>query len=308
MSTNNWTTNNISSQTGKTILITGANSGLGLEAATVLSGKGAKVIITARNLSKGNKAISTIKQRYPKADIELMQLDLADFNSIKKFSAEFHSKYTHLNVLINNAGIMAPPKKELTKQGFEAQFGINHLGHFLLTGLLLDILKNTPNSRIAVQSSIVHKQKSYGGEIYFNDLNFEKAYNANFAYGQSKLANILFAHELDRRLKENKINTIVTIAHPGFTKTNLQDDFPFLMKLIVNLMAMKVEQGALPILRAATEDGLKGSEFFGPTKMGELKGYPELVKASIYANNQDIAKKLWEVSAHLTGMNYSFDK
>jgi NAD(P)-dependent dehydrogenase (short-subunit alcohol dehydrogenase family) len=308
MSTNNWTANNIPSQKDKTILITGANSGLGLEAATVLAGKGAKVVITARNLSKGNKAVSEIKHKYPKADIELMLLDLADFDSIKQFSVAFHSKHQQLHVLINNAGIMTPPKRETTKQNFEAQFGINHLGHFLLTGLLLDILIKTPNSRIAVQSSIVHKQKSYGGEIYFDDLNFEKSYNANFAYGQSKLANILFAYELDRKLKENKLDTIVTLAHPGVTKTNLQDDFPFLMKFIVNLIAMKAEQGALPILRAATEEDLKGSDFFGPTKMGELKGYPELVKASDYANNQAIAKKLWDVSAKLTGMNYSFVK
>jgi NAD(P)-dependent dehydrogenase (short-subunit alcohol dehydrogenase family) len=202
---------------------------------------------------------------------------------------------------------MNPPKREVTKQNFEVQFGTNHLGHFLLTGLLLDILKNTPNSRISVQSSIVHKTESMKPDIYFDDLNFEKSYNRDQAYAQSKLANLLFAYELDRRLKANNINTIVTAAHPGYTKTNLQANSGFLMSVILNnILAQNVKIGALPILRAATEKNLKGGEYFGPTKTMEMKGYPELVKSSDKSYDKDLAKKLWEVSEKLTNHNYQF--
>lgn len=308
MATSNWTADNIPSQQGKTILITGANSGLGLEASRVLSGKGAQIIMAVRNLQKGKEAADKIKKQNPNAKLEIMQLDLADFNSIRKFSDEVHSKYSQIHTLIDNAGIMAPAKRELTKQNFEAQFGTNHLGHFLLTGLLLDIIKKTPNSRIAVQSSIVHKLKDYNADIHFDDLNFDKGYNKNYAYGQSKLANLLFAYELDRKLKAHNIPTIVTVAHPGYTNTNLQKNYGFLVSVIFNnLVAMPVQQGTLPILRAATEEGLKGSEFFGPTKGNEMKGYPELVKSSDKSYDKELAKKLWDVSEKLTGITYNFD-
>ena len=303
----NWTTNNIPSQQGKTFLITGANSGLGFEATKVLSKKGAHIIMTARNLQKGNEALEAIKKENPNAKLDLMLLDLADFESIRNFSNEFHSKYSKLDVLINNAGVMNPPKREVTKQHFEVQFGTNHLGHFLLTGLLLDILKNTPNSRVSVQSSIVHKTESMKPDIYFDDLNFEKSYNRDQAYAQSKLANLLFAYEFDRRLKANNINTIVTAAHPGYTKTNLQANSGFLMSVILNnILAQNVKIGTLPILRAATEENVMGGEYFGPTKMMELKGYPELVKSSDKSYNKDLAKKLWEVSEKLTNLKYQF--
>lgn len=303
----NWTAENIPPQNGKTILITGANSGLGFEATKVLSKKEAHIIMTARNLQKGNEALEAIKKENPSAKLHLMQLDLADFNSIREFSDEFHSKYSKLDVLINNAGVMNPPKREVTKQNFEVQFGTNHLGHFLLTGLLLDILKNTPNSRVSVQSSIVHKTESMKPDIHFDDLNFEKSYNRDQAYAQSKLANLLFAYELDRRLKTNNINTIVTAAHPGYTKTNLQANSGFLMSVILNnILAQNVKIGTLPILRAATEENVMGGEYFGPTKMMELKGYPELVKSSDKSYNKDLAKKLWEVSEKLTNLKYQF--
>ena len=309
MATSNWSEDKIPSQQGKTILITGANSGLGLEASKVLSKKGAQVIMTVRNLQKGKEAVETIKKENPNAKLDLMILDLADFDSIRKFSDEFHSKYSQLHVLINNAGVMAPPKRELTEQGFEVQFGANHLGHFLLTGLLLDILKKTPNSRIAVQSSGVHKLKQYGGaDIFFADLNFEKSYNKDYAYGQSKLANLLFTYELDRKLKTHNVSIVVTAGHPGYTNTNLQKNYGFFVYVIMNnLLAQKVDMGTLPILRAATEENLKGSEYFGPTKMGEMKGYPELVKSSDKSYDKQIAKRLWEVSEKLTGFTYKFD-
>lgn len=309
MATSNWTADKIPSQQGKTILITGANSGLGLEASKVLSKKGAQIIMAVRNLQKGKEAVEAIKKENPKANLDLMVLDLSDFDSIRKFSSEFHSKHSRLDILINNAGVMAPKNRELTKQGFEVQFGANHLGHFLLTGLLLDILKKTPNSRVAVQSSLVHKQKNYGGaDIFFEDLNFEKSYNKDYAYGQSKLANLMFAYELDRQLKSHNISTIVAAGHPGYTNTNLQKNYGFFVSVIMNnLVAQKVEMGTLPILRAATEEGLKGGEFFGPTKMNEMKGYPELVKSSDKSYDKQIAKRLWEVSEKLTGFTYKFD-
>lgn len=307
MATVNWTADNIPSQQGKTFLITGANSGLGFEATKVLSKKGAHIIMTTRNLQKGNEALEAIKKENPNAKLDLLQLDLADFHSIRKFSDAFHSKYSKLDVLVNNAGVMHPPQREVTKQHFEVQFGTNHLGHFLLTGLLLDTLKNTPNSRISVQSSIVHKTESMKPDIHFDDLNFEKSYNRDQAYAQSKLANLLFAYELDRRLKANNINTIVTAAHPGYTKTNLQANSGFLMSVILNnILAQNVQIGTLPILRAATDENVEGGEYFGPTKMMEMKGYPELVKSSDKSYDKDLAKKLWEVSEKLTNQEYQF--
>ena len=204
---------------------------------------------------------------------------------------------------------MNPPKREVTKQNFEIQFGVNHLGHFLLTGLLLDILKKTSHSRVAVQSSYVHKSQSFKPEIHFDDLNWDKSYNSWQAYSQSKLANLLFAYELDRRLKANKVDTIVTAAHPGYTNTNLQNTSGFFVHVIANnLIAQKVEMGALPILRAATEENLVGSEYFGPTKMSETRGYPELVKSSDKSYDKERAGKLWEVSEKLTGIKYNFNK
>ncbi|PLK44855.1 oxidoreductase [Emticicia sp. TH156] len=308
MAKSNWNADNIPSQIGKTILITGANSGIGLEASKVLCSKGAYVIMAVRNLQKGEEAAGQIKATNPNAKIDVMLLDLADFDSIKKFSEQFHLKYNQLHVLINNAGVMAPQKRELTKQGFEVQLGANHLGHFLLTGLLLDVLKKTPGARIATQSSLVHKEKQFGGaDIFFDDLNFEKSYNKDYAYGQSKLANLLFTYELDRRLKASNSPIIATVAHPGYTKTNLQKNYGFFVSVLMNtLLAQNVETGALPILRAATEEKLRGSEFFGPTRMNEMKGFPELVTSSDKSYDKLLAKKLWDISEKLTGFIYNF--
>ncbi|MGE8377255.1 MAG: oxidoreductase [Sphingobacterium sp.] len=307
MTAKNWTVDDIPSQQGKIILITGANSGLGLQASTVLSSKGAQVIMTARNLKSGNEAISLIKKKNANAKLDLMQLDLSDFASIHQFSHEFHKKYKQLDVLINNAGVMFPAKRELTKQKFEVQFGTNHLGHFLLTSLLLDILKNTPNSRIAIQSSGQHKAKMGRPDIHFNDLNFDKGYNKYVAYTQSKLANLLFAYELDRRLKANDIDVTVASAHPGYTKTNLVRHSGFFVQAIItNLLAQSVEMGTLPILRAATDTSITGGEYFGPTKMNEMRGYPELVRSSDKSYDRGLAEKLWMISEQLTQIIYNF--
>ncbi|WP_375181151.1 oxidoreductase [Chryseobacterium sp.] len=309
MATIHWNDGDIPSQKNKVVIITGANSGIGLESSRVMAAKGAKVIMAVRNLDKGEAAATLIKTNNPHADLDVMELDLADFASIKKFSANFHKKYNQLDILINNAGVMAPKKREITKQGFEVQFGANHLGHFLLTGLLVDILNKTPNSRIAVQSSLVHKQKTYGGaDIFFDDLNWENSYNKDYAYGQSKLANLLFAYELDRRLKSVNSKVIVTAAHPGYTNTNLQKNYGFFVSVLMNnLFAMNVQQGSLQILRAATDPHLKGGEFIGPTKMGELKGYPEVVKSSEKSYDKKLSEKLWDISEKLTGFVYQFN-
>lgn len=304
MKHSNWSSANITDQKGQTIIITGATSGLGLEAATVLSKKGATVIMAVRNLEKGKNVITEIKNKNPASKLDLMRLDLADLNSVHEFARTFNASYSALNVLINNAGIMYPLKREETKQKFEIQFGTNHLGHFALTGLLLDVLKKTPLSRVVTQSSIMHKFKA---DIHFDDLNWEKSYNKAKAYSQSKLANLLFTYELDREFKENTINAIATAAHPGYTDTNLQSNSGFFMGIMNKLLAQKVEMGTLPILRAATEADLIGAEYFGPTKMGELRGFPEKVTSSNKSYDLQLAKRLWEVSEKLTGVHYNFN-
>jgi NAD(P)-dependent dehydrogenase (short-subunit alcohol dehydrogenase family) len=309
MATVNWTQENIPSQQGKTILITGATSGIGLESAKVLGEKGAKIILPVRNLEKGKLALQEIKQRFKSADIELMKLNISDLDSVRKFADEFMKKYSKLDLLLNNAGIMWTPKRETSQQGQELQFATNHLGHFLLTGLLLPLLKTTPNSRVVTQSSVLHKKtqgQNFEPTIYFDDLNFSKSFDTKKAYAQSKLANLLFTYELDRRMKEAGINCVATASHPGYTATNLQKDAGFMMKIMNILLAQKVNMGSLPILRAATEPNLKGGEFFGPTKMNELKGYPELVQSSETSYNKTLAKQLWEVSETLTHIKYGF--
>ncbi|MBN2613096.1 MAG: SDR family NAD(P)-dependent oxidoreductase, partial [Bacteroidales bacterium] len=230
----NWTTDNLPLLQGKVILITGANSGLGLEAAKELSKQGAEVVMAVRNAEKGKAALAKITGDYPDAKVGLMHLDLSNLESVETFSNEFHTKYSKLDILMNNAGVMWPAQRELTKQGFETQFGINHLGHFALTGLLLDLLKATPQSRVVTQSSIAHRRLA---DIYLKDLHFEKKYNRFKAYGQSKLANLLFTYELDRRFKENKINSIGVAAHPGVTKTDLFRSSGKLITFFTNLIA-----------------------------------------------------------------------
>ncbi len=303
MKNSNWTSANIVDQKGKNILITGANSGLGLEAATVLSQKGGSIIMAVRDLEKGKEAVEKIKTKNPNGKLDLMRLDLADLNSVRKFSDEFHARYSALHILINNAGIMYPRKREETKQKFEIHFGTNHLGHFALTGLLLEIIKMTPHSRVVTQSSMVHK---FNADIHFDDLNWEKSYGNAKAYAQSKLANLLFTYELDRQFKAHKIDAIATAAHPGYTDTNLQRTSGLFVNIANKLVAQKVEIGALPILRAATEEDLVGAEYFGPTGMGGMRGYPEKVKSSDKSYDTQLARELWEVSEKLTGVHYNF--
>jgi NAD(P)-dependent dehydrogenase (short-subunit alcohol dehydrogenase family) len=230
-----------------------------------------------------------------------MQLDLADLGSISRFATAFKEKYTQLNILINNAGLMYPPKREVTRQGFEAQMGTNHFGHFALTGLLLDTIKKTPHSRVVTQSSLAHLNAT----IHWDDLNWEKKYSRVQAYGQSKLANLLFTYELDRQFKAHNIDAIATASHPGISKTNLFRTAGF-ARLLVHLIAQKADMGVLPILRAATEESLTGGEFIGPGQMMGVRGYPEIVKSNKVSYNTQVAKELWAISEKMTTVHFNF--
>ncbi len=299
MSKNKWKFENIPNQTGRIAIVTGSNSGTGFEAAKALARKGANVIMACRNLEKAEIAKNEILSDYPDVTLEIIQLDLSDLSSVRKFVDKFNEKYDKLNLLVNNAGVMMLPKKEVSPDGFEMQLGTNHFGHFALTGLLLDKMVSTESSRVVNMSSTAH----LFGTIDFDDLNWEKSYNKTAAYGRSKLANLLFTYELNRKLQAAGKQTISTAAHPGWTATNLQRHVGFL-KFMNNIIAMKPPKGTLSILRAATDPEVKGGEYYGPTKLMGNRGYPEKVKSSKKSHNLEDAKKLWEISEELTGIKF----
>jgi NAD(P)-dependent dehydrogenase (short-subunit alcohol dehydrogenase family) len=304
MKNENWNTENIPNQKGRVVIVTGSSSGIGYETARVLANKQASVIIAVRNLEKGNKALAKIIQQSQDADLKVMELDLANLASVKNFAENFNKNYSRLDLLINNAGVMIPPYAKTT-DGFELQFGTNHLGHFALTGQLLELLISTENSRIVNVSSGAHNF----GNLDFDDLNWEKRTYAKWtAYGDSKLANLYFTYELDRKLKKNGIKTLVTASHPGWTATELQRTAGDVMKYLNGIFAQDITMGALPTLRAATEEGLKGSEYFGPGGFMEVKGYPVKVESNDLSKDQAIAQKLWEVSEKLTTVKFEFSK
>jgi len=298
---NYWTNKDSPEQTGRIAIVTGANSGIGYETARVLAQKGARVIMACRSMGKANKAAIQIRAENPIGKVEVMQLDLADLDSIHSFADDFKTRYPKLDLLINNAGIMLPPFSQ-TKQGFEIQFGVNHLGHFALTGLLLDELMRTKLSRIVTVSSIYHRL----GRIDFENLNAEKEYSANAAYGQSKLANLLFTFELDRKLQAVRKEPIATAAHPGWSKTNLQQ-YSRGYKFLNRFLGQSPEIGALPILRAATAPDVQGGDYYGPNKRMGLLGYPELEKPNDRSRDAAVATNLWNISEILSGVHYSFE-
>lgn len=289
-----WNTNDIASQEGKVFLVTGANSGLGLGTTKVLAEKGAEVVMAARNVEKGKKALAEVKQAAPNAKITLMQLDLADLDSVTQFAEEFKAKFQQLDVLINNAGVMMPNERLTTKQGFEIQFGTNHMGHFVLTQQLLPLLERTPNARIVTLSSLVAKMRK--SNIYWDDLQWEKSYDKMGAYAQSKLSNLMFALELDQRLKTVNSPVISLAAHPGYTATNLQQHMGLTGKVMNFLLAQKLEMGILPTLRAATDPQAKGGEYYGPLKWQEMRGYPALNEPPALALDKQSRTKLWDIS------------
>jgi NAD(P)-dependent dehydrogenase (short-subunit alcohol dehydrogenase family) len=302
MSKHNWTLSDIPDQKGKIVIITGANSGVGFEAVKALSKKNATIVMAVRSLDKGEEALAKLSENGAETNVSLMQLDLSDLDSVHHFALAFKAKYDRLDILMNNAGVMYPAKKEITKQGFELQVGTNHLGHFTLTGLLLDVIKNTAHSRVVMQSSLAH----INARIRLDDLNWEKAYSKMGAYGQSKLANLLFTYELDRRLKANHIDAMATAAHPGVSKTNLMRTSGFIIELFTPLVAQNAEMGALPILRAATDEQLKGGEYIGPDKMLGLRGYPIIIKSNRKSYDVQLAEDLWTLSEKMTGVHFDF--
>ena len=302
MNKEKWTIENIGDQSGKTVIVTGSSSGIGLEAAKVLANKGAEVIIAVRNATKGKNAEEKIKSQNPNANVKVMIVDLANLKSVREFAEKFNAGYDKLNLLINNAGVMIPPYSKTT-DGFELQFGTNHLGHFALTALLFDKLKATPNSRIVNVASMAHKY----GNINFDDLNWEKRnYKAWSAYGDSKIANLYFTYYLADEIAKSGIDIKVTASHPGWTATDLQRHsgmFEFLNKFF----AMPAEQGALPTLRAAIDTEAQSGDYFGPDGFQEWRGFPVKVESNKLSHNMEIAGKLWEVSEDLTGIKFKIN-
>ena len=295
-----WTAEKISDQSGKTVIVTGANSGIGYEASAALVRKGAKVIMACRSVEKGKAAAAKIEQQNPMGEVILKQLDLADLSSVARFADDFLAEYEQLDILLNNAGVMAVPYRQ-TADGFEMQFGTNHLGHFALTGRLINILQKTPGSRVVTVSSFAHMI----GKINFDDLNSEKSYQKWLAYGQSKLANILFAYELQRRAAETGNDPISIAVHPGYAATNLQRSSPF-FRFANKFMAQSQEMGALPSLYAATHPDIQGGEYIGPDGFLGQRGYPKQVRSSSRSYDLETTKHLWEVSEELTGVQFDF--
>jgi NAD(P)-dependent dehydrogenase (short-subunit alcohol dehydrogenase family) len=302
----NWTTDNIPSLKGKTIIVTGGNSGLGLQSVKAYSEKGAKVVLACRNYDKGEAAKGEILKSVPAAQIVVMTLDLADLSSVHAFADRFNKEFDRLDILLNNAGIMMPPY-QLTKDGIESQQGTNHFGHFALTGLLLDKLKKTAGSRVVNVSSLAHKQ----GKMDFNNLLYEngKGYSPLSAYGRSKLENLLFTYGLQEFFTNNKLDIKAVVAHPGVSDTNLFSKIggqflQTIFKPLMKLMVQPAEMGALPQLRASVDVEVKGAEYFGPNGFAEMKGYPVQVQPDKHARNSDDIKKLWEVSKKITGVQF----
>lgn len=294
-----WNKERIPSQQGKRILITGSNSGLGYETAKAMYEQGAEVIVACRNVEKGKAAIQQIEQESAgNGSLNVMQLDLASLSSIKAFISEFLSRFDQLDTLINNAGIMALPFAR-TSDGFESQFGTNHLGHFALTGPLLPLLEKSTEPRIVVVSSLANRL----GYINFNNLNAESSYLRWVAYCQSKLANIIFAKELQKRLRVQKSDIKVVSVHPGFSATNLQRYLPG-NKLINFLFSQSQAMGCLPSLYAASSEEIEGGEYIGPSGLLEIRGYPKRARIPKIATDTKVAETLWQKSIALTGCAY----
>jgi len=294
-----WSSTDIPNQKGKTIIITGATSGLGKEATKVLTQKNANVIMAVRNAEKAQRVAKLILKEVPNASIEIRNLDLGSLASIRAFANGIQKDLKQLDVLINNAGIMMCPYSK-TEDGFEIQMGTNHLGHFALTGLLLPLLKSTTGSRIVATSSMAHKT----GDVNFDDLNWEsRKYNTNKAYSDSKLANLYFMYELVNKLSSDKDAPTVTCAHPGWTKTEL-DRHSGIASFLGNIVAQKVNMGTLPSLRAATDEQAVSGNYFGPKGIMEMRGFPVLVPSNKMSHSKENAKKLWELSEQLTFVKY----
>lgn len=302
-----WTVEHIPQLTGKVVIVTGANSGIGYETAKELARKGAQTILACRNMNKAQKALEQILSEIPDASVEIMQLDLASQKSIHTFVDTFKAKYDRLDMLINNAGIMWTPYGK-TEDGFEQQFGTNHLGHFALTGLLLDLIEKTPSARVVNVSSTGHRTAT----MDFDNLMFEggQGYHIHAAYGRSKLANLLFTYELQRYFEKHNVDAMALAAHPGGSNTNLGSHLTnrWYWRILMPMMMFITQSalmGALPTLRAAVDPNAKGGQYYGPDGLMELRGYPVVVQSSQASYNQSDASQLWNVSEQLTGVQYN---
>jgi NAD(P)-dependent dehydrogenase (short-subunit alcohol dehydrogenase family) len=294
--TKSWSASDIPDQSGRVAIVTGANSGIGLETARELARKGARVVLACRSQEKGQRALENIRNELPDASVELEALDLADLGSVERFAETFLKNSSRLDILCNNGGVMVPPLGK-TADGFETQFGTNHLGHFALTARLLDLLRATKGARVVSVSSTAHRT----GKIDFDNLNAEKSYGAVGAYGQSKLANLLFTFELQRRFESAATDTLAVAAHPGWTATNLQDNAVWI-RALNPIFSQQPPDGALPTLYAATAPDVSGGEYFGPSRMFEMWGPPKRAVSSARARDEAVARKLWTVSQELTGI------
>lgn len=295
--------NDIAPQAGRTAIVTGANAGLGYETALGLAKTGMRVVLACRDAEKAGVARERILAEVPGADLGLIPLDLASLADVRRFADEFRAAHERLDILVNNAGLMVPPYS-LTEDGFESQFGVNYLGHFLLTDLLIDLLPDTPESRVVTVSSLAHRF----GKIHFDDLQWEKAYSKWPAYGQSKLACLMFALELQRRLEAAGSRVLSVAAHPGSSRTELQRHTGLLNSLMnsVHIMSQSAAAGALPTLRAALGASVQGGDYFGPSGFQELTGHAAVARKSRAATDPEAAARLWEVSERLTGARFVF--
>ena len=294
-----WSLDQAGKQDGRIAIITGANIGLGLNTALQLAGKGCTVVLACRNLDKAEAAKREILNQFPKAKVQCQMLDLSSLASVRSFAAEFLVKHSRLDLLINNAGIMMPPYS-LSEDGFESQLAANYLGHFALTGQLLPLLEITPGARAVSLSSLAH---NWSG-LQFDDLQFTRGYNKRKAYGQSKLACLMFAYELNRRLQKSGSKVLSVAAHPGVSATNLGQHFPKFLEMFMPLVGQPAADGALPTLYAALGSDISGGDYCGPRSLQQMRGAPVKVGSNRASRNESDTRKLWMVSEELTGVSY----
>jgi len=294
-----WTSDDVPGQQGRLAVVTGANTGLGFETARVLAARGASVVLAVRDTDKGKRAAARIAGTAPGADVTVQPLDLASLESVRAAAGELRARHPRIDLLVNNAGVMFPPR-QATRDGFELQFGTNHLGHFALTGLLLEQMLPVPGSRVVTVSSLAHRVRA---RINFGDLQGERSYRRVGAYGQSKLANLMFAYELARRLS-GAGTTIAVAAHPGLAATELSRYTPAIVAFSYALVSQHAAMGALPVLRAATDPGVAGGQYYGPRGFFGARGYPTLAHSSRRSRDTAVQRRLWAVSEELTGVTF----
>lgn len=303
---NNWTERDVPSQEGRVAVVTGANTGLGFETARVLAGAGAEVVLAVRDTAKGEDAARRIAATAPGATVRVQRLDLGSLESVAAAATELRASTPRIDLLVNNAGVMYPPKQN-TADGFELQFGTNHLGHFAWTAQVLDLLLDVPGSRVVTVASLAHRIRA---SIHFDDLQWERSYERVAAYGQSKLANLLFHYELQRRLEARATGgrgTVAIAAHPGIADTELVRNLPKFLQaaqVAAPLFSHDAANGALSQLRAATDPGALGGQYYGPDGLGERRGAPKVVSSSHQSYDLDLQRQLWSVSEELTGVAF----